>query len=282
MKPALAEAAAIEAAAPRWLALARRALVALPWAGAAAAGAWQTWRLRVAVARARQLAAKARPYECRPAGVRSRVLVVGDSTAVGVGAGAAEHSLPGLLAEAFPRVQIVNVAVSGARIADALVQVEAAAARGERFDLALLLVGGNDVFRHTPWRRLKADTRALLAALKPLARRCVWLGSADIGAAPVFTPPLAWWLRRRTTRAATLFAHEARAAGVHFIDFADDALGTPFADDAATWFAADGVHPSAASYRHCFELLREQAALDELLAADACLPQPVVARVAAP
>ena len=252
--------------------LARRVAQALPLAAAAAAG-WQAWRLRAAVGRAREIAADARPYEAHPPRALARVLVVGDSTAVGVGAGCAEDSLPGLLACEFPGVQVVNVAVTGARLADAVAQADAVAARGERFDLALLLVGGNDVFRHTAPRAMREQSRALLARLASLAHRTVWLGSANIGGAPVFAPPLSWWFAWRTRRAAALFAREARRAGALFIDFAGERCGEVFARDTDTWFAADGVHPSAASYRHCFEVLKQRAALAERFA------RPAVARL---
>ena len=49
-----------------------------------------------------------------------RVLVLGDSTGVGIGANRPEESIAGLLAQDFPAADIVNVSRSGARVADAL------------------------------------------------------------------------------------------------------------------------------------------------------------------
>ncbi|MCK7500846.1 MAG: GDSL-type esterase/lipase family protein [Comamonadaceae bacterium] len=130
----------------------------------------------------------------------ARCFVVGDSTGVGVGAGSAENSLAGLLASEFPEVQVVNVAATGARLIDAIGRAEDIAAQGERFDLVLLLVGGNDIFRHTRAKTMREQSRTLLACLGAgLARRTVWLGSANIGAAPVFAPPMSWWFAWRTS-----------------------------------------------------------------------------------
>lgn len=253
-------------------ALARRVAFGVPGvaaAAAAAATAWQAWRLRAALRSARSLTARTEAFACRPEGARRRVLVLGDSTAVGVGAETADSSLAGRLSQAYPEVELVNAAVSGARVADALDQARARVAAGESFDLVLLCVGGNDVFRMTPRRQLKAHTRELLQRMQTLAPQRVWLGSADIGSAPVFVGPFAWWLGQRTQATAALFAREARRHGVLFLDFADAELAPALDDATGAWFAADGVHPSARSYAHCFEVLECRAALAELLAGGA-------------
>ena len=60
------------------------------------------WRLQESVALARLSQPLQRPL-VRPA---LRLLIVGDSTAVGTGASAPQASVAGLLAERFPRLQI--------------------------------------------------------------------------------------------------------------------------------------------------------------------------------
>jgi lysophospholipase L1-like esterase len=229
---------------------------------AAATAAWQAALVREALRRGRAEARLARPFERPLPGAPRRVLVVGDSTGVGVGAGCPEASLPGLLAAAYPGVEIVNRCASGARTADVPAQVHAA---GAGFDLALVLVGGNDVLRATPRRRLAADARALVARLRRAARRTVWLGSANLAGSPLLKGPLAWWLGWNSGRTMALLAREARAAGAEFIDFWRPVGEDLFARRAGTYFARDGVHPGAPSYRHCFEVLRRQAPLGALL-----------------
>lgn len=229
----------------------------------AAGCAWQATLATVALRRGRAAAREARPFEQHPPQAVRRVLVVGDSTGVGVGAGRPEASLAGLLGAAYPGVQIVNRCANGARTADVPAQVEAA---GNGFDLALVLVGGNDVLRATPQRRLARDARTLLAALRPAARRIVWLGSANLAASPLLRGPLAWWLGWRTGRAMRLLAREAQAQRVQFIDFFRPVDEDLFARQAGIYFAHDGVHPGAPSYRHCFEVLQRRTPLRALFA----------------
>jgi lysophospholipase L1-like esterase len=235
----------------------------LALAGAWLAGhaLWQALSLRRALRLGRPLAARARPFEARPRQRRARVLLLGDSTGVGVGAGAPEHSLGGLLAAALPGLEVHNRCVVGARLADLPSQLAAAAPDDAGYDVALVLVGGNDVLHHTPGPQVAARARALLAALRRRARHVVWIGSADIGSAPVFAAPLAWWFALRCARVARLLRQACEDAGALFVDFADRHGGHPFGSDAGTWFAADGVHPSRASYRYCFDHLMRHTGL---------------------
>ena len=178
--------------------------------------------LHRAVARARALAALGQPFERRLARSALRVLV-GDSTGVGIGANRPEESIAGLLAEDFPAADIVNVSRSGARVADALMQARACRRSGLRFDVALLHIGGNDVLRATPMKKLAEDCELLLAELGEVADRTVWLGPPNLGIAPLFPPPFSWVfaarraprprcsrVRRRLT--ASLFSTSLRAS----------------------------------------------------------------------
>jgi hypothetical protein len=158
----------------RWLAY----LVPVALTSGAAMRAVQLWR---EVERARSLSAQGRAFERRVSPARARILVLGDSTGVGIGASCPEDSIAGLLAAELPDVDIVNVSRSGARVADALAQARDCRARELHFELALLHVGGNDVIRATPAAKLGADSRMLLAELAAIADQTVWLGPPDVG-----------------------------------------------------------------------------------------------------
>lgn len=239
--------------------------------------AWQWRLLRQGLARATRLSTRSRRYERREPSPRRRVLIAGDSTGVGVGASRPEDSVAGLIGAEFPAVEVVNRCESGARVADAIEQlatVQRGPADGERrrhprrFDLLLLHVGGNDVLRGTRLDRLEAQSLELLAQARRIARRTLWLGSADLGAAPLFVPPLSWWMSRRTRSAsANVFGRcAAKASEVALIDFSAPEASRLFASDRARYFAPDGVHPSSASYRHCWDVVRTHRFVVETLA----------------
>jgi lysophospholipase L1-like esterase len=136
------------------------------------------WR---GIGRARRFAAAGRRFERRLSARRAAMLILGDSTGVGVGATRPEESIAGLLAADYPDADIVNVAVSGTRVDGAIAQVQRCLEAGLRFDLALLHVGGNDVVANTPLHQLKDDCDTLLRGLGRLAARTAWLGPRTSG-----------------------------------------------------------------------------------------------------
>jgi lysophospholipase L1-like esterase len=179
-----------------------------------------------------------------------RLVLLGDSTAAGVGAaetaGTIGACLAALLAPAEGRrVEVRAVAVSGSRAGDLGPQVSRALL--VRPDVALVLIGANDALRLT-------GRPAVRAAVSDAVRRLVAAGvptvvgsCPDLGAVTAFQQPLrslaAWQGRRvgEATRAA------AAAAGGVPVDLAALA-GAAFRADPVALFAADRFHPSSPGY----------------------------------
>jgi lysophospholipase L1-like esterase len=211
------------------------------------------WR---GVQRARAFAAQGRRFERRLAAQGSRILILGDSTGVGVGASRPEESIAGLLAADFPDADVVNVSESGAKVADTLAQVRACAEQGLRFDLALLHVGGNDVVRATPTAKLADDCEQLLVELGRLADRSLWLGPPNPGITPLFTPPFSWVVAARSRAATAIFVECAARHGITFVNFSSAEHEAQFVRARTEHFAADRFHPSSSSYRYGWSVAR--------------------------
>ena len=245
---------------PRTLSTAEKATLLV--ATAAVAGAVieiaAFWRR---IGRARRFAQAGRRFERRLSTQAARVLVLGDSTGVGVGAAQPEESIAGLLAVDYPDADIVNIAVSGTRVAGAIAQARLCAAAGIRFDLALLHVGANDVVVDTPLDRLAADCDTLLQALGQIALRTVWLGPPDLGIAPLFPRPYAWVMGARTRAAARVFAAAARRHGAVFVDFSAPDHVAYLKQRRRQSFAVDGFHPNSASYQYGYATARHMLGL---------------------
>lgn len=212
------------------------------------------WR---GVGRSRALAASSQRYERRQAASAHAILVLGDSTGVGVGAEQPEDSIAGRLATDFPHSDIVNISRSGARVADALAQVRQCVAEGRRFDVAVLHLGGNDVVRGTDVDELAAACEALMAELKSVARRTVWLGPPNIGLAPLFPLPYAWLMASRTRTATSVFAASAARHDVAYVDFSTPEHGERLRRGKKDHFASDGFHPSSSSYGYGYATVRD-------------------------
>jgi len=211
----------------------------------------------------------ARPYQYRARRARQRVLIVGDSTGVGVGADRPTDAIGGLLAAEYRDAELVNLSVGGACIADVPGQLRELGVAPRRFDLVLLHVGGNDIMRGARLPALIDDAEPLLLRLRHLGRRVVWLGPGDLGLAPLFRPPFSWWLSRRTQAVCEVFRRVALQHGVEYVGFHDAPHSHLLAHERARYFASDGLHPSSHGYRYAYGCLKRSRTLGEALARSA-------------
>ncbi len=190
-------------------------------AGAAAlATAWaalQAFRLLRAKHRRVQTAAFSHGFE----GSGRRILVVGDSTGVGIGSFDSRSTVAGRLAAAFPGTVIVNHARDRAQSIDIPAQIEASSGH---FDLTLIFAGGNDVVRLSSYEAVLLAAEHTLDVASARSDHVAVVPPADVGTAPVWVWPLdvlfsrraetvrrAWQyaMRERTQRALSGSAHAA-------------------------------------------------------------------------
>lgn len=194
-----------------------------------------------------------------------RYLVLGDSTAAGVGADYER----GIVLETARhlagshRVELLNLAVSGARFRDVL-RDQLPRAGGWKPDLVLLDVGANDATHLTSSRSMRRDLEEIIRSL--LAENCeariVVTGSPDMGA----PPRIPFFLRGlAAARARRINALARQAVSDHDLTFAPiaDRTGPAFRSD-PTLFHPDRFHPNARGYALWVPVLTE--ALDAALA----------------
>ncbi|MFT7400733.1 MAG: lysophospholipase L1-like esterase [Hydrogenophaga sp.] len=196
------------------------------------------------ISAAAQLARESEPFQHNPPNAALRLLIVGDSTGVGTGASAPKHSVAGLLAQSFPRLAIENRARDGATFAGVVQQLE----RGGRFDLVLLMAGGNDVIRFRSEDAMSADVQRSLALAHAMAPRVAVMPAGNVGNAPFFFAPLSGVMSARSRTLHAVVSQVAAAASTQYINLYQEAETDPFARD-KDLHAKDGLHPSDAGYR---------------------------------
>jgi lysophospholipase L1-like esterase len=187
------------------------------------------------------------------------VLVIGDSTGVGTGAGNRHLSVAGQLAAAWPDVEIRNRCRNGARMADTLAQLEAEPA-DDHYAAVFIHVGGNDALRGTPPWQVRQQLHALLARARRLSEYVVLTGTANFGLSPAFFPPLSWLLTARARALRNLYRDVAGTYGVLHVDFFRERGDDRYARDPRRYYAADRLHPSSDAYREAWETIRARLA----------------------
>jgi lysophospholipase L1-like esterase len=211
------------------------------------------------------LRAPSAPRTFGTGGETLQYLVLGDSTAVaqggdyeqGIAVGTAGH-----LARGSRRVELTNVAVSGARIEDVLTE-QLPRADLAQADLVLVDAGANDVVHLTRSGAVARDLDRIVKTL--LAANCqmkiVVTGSPDMSTPPRI-PRLLRGLAGVRSRAVNRIAQDVVKR--HELTFAPIAekTGPIFARD-PTLFSADRFHPNDRGYAVWIPVLNQ--ALDQAL-----------------
>ncbi|GGA15166.1 SGNH/GDSL hydrolase family protein [Neptunicoccus cionae] len=182
---------------------------------------------------------------CVGTGTPLRVLVLGDSSAAGVGVETQEQALSGQLARALSADYALEwrlVAKTGATTASTLERVKRLHA--ETFDVVVLAIGVNDVTRSVPLRRWLAmhDTLLKLLHTKFGAKRVYTTALPPMGRFPVLPQPL------RHVIGLTASRYDVAMAGflANRPDVTRLQLDLPLDP---TLMASDGFHPGAEVYR---------------------------------
>lgn len=177
-----------------------------------------------------------------------RLLVLGDSTAAGVGATTQEDALPGALARELAArlnrgVRWRAVGANGATSRDLVVR-HLDAATSEPFDLVFLTVGANDALGIRSRRAFVRDVRTIVAGLRRASPDCVVIMSS----LPVFKRfellpnPLRWNLYLHSMS----LERAARAVMAATPNATMSPEPPPYGEG---FFASDLFHPSAIGYR---------------------------------
>ncbi|MEU8512341.1 SGNH/GDSL hydrolase family protein [Kitasatospora sp. NPDC048722] len=175
--------------------------------------------------------------------------VFGDSTGAGLGVLRSRDTPGALLAAGLASVaerpvRLVNAARSGGRSADLSGQLEQALPH--RPDVAVIMVGANDVTRHSPAQLAVRQLGEAVAALRANGCEVVVGTCPDLGTIKPVRPPLRWVARRLSRQLAAAQTIAVVEAGGRTVSLGS-LLGPEFAAR-PEMFAADRYHPSAQGY----------------------------------
>lgn len=180
------------------------------------------------------------------------LMIFGDSTATGYGCLSAEEVPGSLIAQALAehtraRIRLSTKAIVGATSKGLAGQVDAMFVAGSPPDVAVIMIGANDVTAlngvadsaqrlHHVVKRLHASGTVVVVTTCP-----------DLGAVSAIPQPLRWVAHTRARQLARAQNHAVTAAGGICVPFAD--FHAPqFRQCPELLFARDQYHPSAAGY----------------------------------
>lgn len=187
-------------------------------------------------------------------GEEPRILVIGDSTAVGTGASTSSKSVAGLVGGLYPKAMIRNRGINGAKVADAIKQLRDESEKN--WDVVIIHIGGNDTLRFTDLNTLRADFRELLALAKTYGKEVIHISTGSLGTAKLLPWSTRWIFTLRTRQTRSIFLEEGAQASIHSIDLFREPSNDPFAQEPETYYAADLFHPGDRGYADWFVKIR--------------------------
>lgn len=195
------------------------------------------------------------PYQKIVSGATTRVLIVGDSTGVGVGATRGEDSLAGRLSQDHPDWSIDNLSVSGRKTAELISVLRVLGPH--QYDRIILQIGGNDITHFTDKVQLKRDIELVLKEAMRVGKITTLLSCGSVASALIFPRPVAFLWDRRTLRVRDIFMKASEERGVTYVDLYRDKKSDPFFLEPYRYHARDLFHPSSEGYGLWYEELKK-------------------------
>lgn len=179
-----------------------------------------------------------------------RFVVLGDSTAAGLGAGSPEHAYATVLSErlgaAGYRVELIVHGVSGARVKDVAEEQASMAVEAEP-DLVFVGIGANDSTHLTSLSDVERYMDTALTRLEQTGATVVVAGPPDMRA-HAWLEPLRSIVGWRGTQVAARIEAVARSHGLLTVPLAARA-GPYFAAHPEEAYGADNFHPGPGGYK---------------------------------
>ncbi len=183
------------------------------------------------------------------------LLVLGDSTAVGVWADHPEESIAWQLAKYIRATRVENQGVSGWVVAWVASQV--ALTKEKEYDYILLQIGGNDMTRLHDLEDVAKDYENLIISL-PKHKKLIVMSCGNLGGAKIF-PSIIGRIYERISRSYhTKFKEIVTLHGGIYIEIFDEREVDPFIREPEIYLAPDLFHPSSAGYKYWFTKVRAQ------------------------
>jgi lysophospholipase L1-like esterase len=180
-----------------------------------------------------------------------KILVLGDSTAVGTGSKDNMDSTAGRLGSKYLEASIENYAANGQKLDGLLRVIEEIDNQTPKpnFDLVLIQIGANDVIRLTSKVVIEKEIEQVLSKMSTMSSAIIFLHSGDIGESnlfPFFFKPLlssrSMWMRELYLKKDKEFS------SAHYVDLYSSSEVKTIDKNKRKYYAPDLLHLNGEGY----------------------------------
>jgi lysophospholipase L1-like esterase len=177
-----------------------------------------------------------------------KILVLGDSTAVGTGAKDPKNTTAGRLSSLFPNAALLNISRNGMKMAELNKKMDDITGR---YDYILIQIGANDIIQFTSKEDMENTLNQIILKAKKLSNRVVILHSGDIGKSKFFS----WYIQPiysyRTQNVRKIYMRQAEMHTIQYVDL--------FTIDIPDYYyAADKLHLNDEGYGGWFDEIKKK------------------------
>lgn len=204
----------------------------------------------------KMLLRKSYSFETAPKVTTLHFVLFGDSTAFGTGSMDQHNSVAGRLSHDYPHAHIDNKAENGAGVKDVAQKIYEG---GEQFyDLAIILIGGNDVIFLKSLKSIRRDLGVLLNKAKEMTdNKVILVSPMNVGSSLMFWFPVNIFYERRSRAVQKVFHTVSKSCNIPLVDLFIPRQNDFFAEDPGLYFAPDNIHYSGEGYGYIYKKIKE-------------------------
>lgn len=199
---------------------------------------------------------RAKPVLATP-GTPMRILVLGDSTAVGTGATKNSNTTAGRLGSLYPDAEVVNISQNGLKIAGLLEKMNAIG-KDEYFDIILIQIGANDIIRFTDTDDIDTGIAEVLKRTEQMGTIVLVLHGGDIGESRFFPWYIRPFMSQRSNAVREIYKKHAVTYHANYIDLIDASISEALQVDPNLYYASDLLHLNDEGYGLWFDEIRKK------------------------
>jgi lysophospholipase L1-like esterase len=191
-------------------------------------------------------------FSVEPKNPKRRILVIGDSVVLGVGASDGAHSLVGKIAELYPTSSVIGCGMIGGKTENVLEMLKRKKI-DSKLDLIIIMCGGMDVLHFTPPEKYRRNLSDLFKEAKKYTTNVTYILMPNAGVAPIFPFPVSLlytYYSRKLCKVAQEVTSQEQVTPIHLFNekkndplygrfdlYADD-LSHPNNKGYSVWFGA--------------------------------------------
>ena len=179
-----------------------------------------------------------KPFENINSSASMRILVLGDSTAVGTGSSNNIYSTAGRLSSMYPTAEVINISENGLKIAGLNQMLKKISGR---FDIVVIQIGANDIIRLTGLSSVDLELQKLLTETKAISNKVIILHSGNIGESNFFPWYLKSILSSRSHKVRDIYIKNTEQYGASYVNLIDLRLEEKY-------YASDKLHLNDEGY----------------------------------